>query len=309
MPIVDLFSSRQKKDQPPGDVWEYGNIPHVLRMQVSNIVEGAFGPVRDHGYSSGGLYKLVCDTVAHEHGREKLSQGLDERPRAQVLACIRSEQDLLVWLDAVEVALRLIETYQGRIGEHDRRMKGIEIAAQDAVSELNERFRRAGFGYRYEGSKIIRIDSELLHQEVTRPALSLLSDSRFAGADQEFRAAHDHLKAGEFRDCTVDALNALESTMKAICDAKGWEYNKGSRASDLVKVLRENGLFPEFAERSFDQLISTLNSGLPTVRNVTGGHGQGAKTVETPEYVATYALNLAATKIRLLYEAFRATEK
>ena len=96
--------------------------------------------------------------------------------------------------------------------------------------------------------------------------------------------------------------------MKAICDAKGWNYDKGARASDLVKVLRREGLFPEFAEKSFDQLIATLKSGLPAVRNESGGHGQGATPVDVPEYVAVYALNLAASKIRLLYEAFAASE-
>ena len=171
------------------------------------------------------------------------------------------------------------------------------------------RFRRAGFGYRSEQSKIIRLDNELLHQEAILPALKFLSDPRFAGADEEFRAAHDHLKAGECKDCSVDALNALESTMKTICDAKGWEYEKGARATDLIKILKTNGLFPDFADQSFDQLIATLKSGLPVVRNRTGGHGQGAQPVEVPEYVAVYALNLAASKIRLLYEAFKASER
>jgi len=177
------------------------------------------------------------------------------------------------------------------------------------VAELNERFLRAGVGYRYDGGQIFRVDSELLHQEATLPALRLLSDPRFAGADQEFRAAHDHLKAGEFKDCTVDALSAFESTMKAICDAKGWVYSKGARASDLLKVLRAKKLFPDFLDQSFDQLIATLKSGLPTVRNESGAHGQGAEPIETPEYIAVYALNLAASKIRLLYEAFAASEK
>jgi hypothetical protein len=97
--------------------------------------------------------------------------------------------------------------------------------------------------------------------------------------------------------------------MKAISDAKGWKYEKGARATDLIKVLKSNGLFPDFADQSFDQLIATLKSGLPVVRNETGGHGQGSKPVEVPEFVAVYALNLAASKIRLLYEAFAASEK
>jgi hypothetical protein len=80
--------------------------------------------------------------------------------------------------------------------KHQRQMLEITIPADKAVEELNERFRRAGFGYRYESGKIFRVDSEFQHQEATRPALELLSDPRFAGANEEFRAAYDHLKAG-----------------------------------------------------------------------------------------------------------------
>jgi HEPN domain-containing protein len=156
-------------------------------------------------------------------------------------------------------------------------------------------------------SKIIQHPAVTI-ERITLPALQLLADPRFKGADQEFRAAHDHYKAGEYKDCAVDALNALESTMKVICDQKKWAYQKGARATDLLKVLRREQLFPEFADQSFEQLIATLKSGLPTVRNETGGHGQGAKPVAVPEYVASYALNLAATKIRFLVEAFKASE-
>jgi Domain of unknown function (DUF7014) len=165
-----------------------------------------------------------------------------------------------------------------------------------------------GSGIDYENGKIYRIDNELTHREITLPALRLLTDPRFKGADEEFRAAHDHYKAGEYKDSAVDALNALESTMKVICDLKKWTYQQGARSSDLLKVLRREGLFPEFAEQSFDQLLATLKSGLPTLRNETGGHGQGATPVAIPEYVASYALHLAASKIRFLVEAFKASK-
>jgi len=183
------------------------------------------------------------------------------------------------------------------------------MLASAAIDELNERFKRAGFGYRYEQGKIIRIDNEATHQQIMRPALQLLADPRFKGADDEFRAAHDHFKACEYKDCAVDALNALESTIKTICDLKKWTYESGARISDLLKVLRREGLFPEFADQSFEQLVATLKSGLPSLRNETGGHGQGATPVEVPEYVASYALNLAASKIKFLIEAFQASTK
>ncbi len=47
--------------------------------------------------------------------------------------------------------------------------------------------------------------------------------------------------------------------------------------------------FPDYLDKSFDQLIATLSSGLPRVRNEEGAHGQGAKPRATPPYVAAYA--------------------
>lgn len=307
MPIVDLYSSRQASTKRPGDVWSYDTIPKVLRVQVWNIVKGALGTSSNYDYDSAGIYALVRNEVSHEHGRDDLAGS--RTAQADVEMAVRNEGNVLVWLDVVELSLRCIERFCGEFDPGDRERCDITIPAADAVTELNERFRRAGFGYRYERGKIFRVDTEFMHQEATLPALALLSDPRFAGADQEFRAAHDHLKAGEFKDCAVDALNALESTMKAICDAKDWKYEKGARATDLIKTLKGNGLFPGFADQSFDQLIATLKSGLPVVRNETGGHGQGAKPVEVAEYVGVYALNLAASKIRLLYDAFKDSEK
>jgi hypothetical protein len=63
MPIVDMYSSRQKQDRQSNDVWVYDRIPEVLRMQVSNIVEGALGPMLDYGYSSRPLYAAIQDAV------------------------------------------------------------------------------------------------------------------------------------------------------------------------------------------------------------------------------------------------------
>jgi hypothetical protein len=307
MPIIDLFSSRHV--QEAGDIWEYEKIPQKLRVQVYNLVKGALGTTSEYsGNNATEIYKLISESVAHEHGRHHLL-GRREPYSVDVLGCITSEGNLLVWLDCVELSFRCIEILRGKFDDHRRKMADITVSSADAVDELNERFRRAGFGYRYESGNIFRIDNEYTHREITRPALRLLTDPRFKGADEEFRAAHDHYKASEYKDCAVDALNALESTMKVICDQKGWSYPQGARSSDLLKVLRRERLFPEFADQSFDQLVATLKSGLPSLRNETGGHGQGATPIAVPEYVASYALNLAASKIRFLIEALHASTK
>lgn len=307
MPITDLFSSRNAPE--PADVWEYETIPAKLRVQVFNLVKGALGTTNQYAvdHDAIGIYRFVSKSVAHEHGRHSLSHSRSHA--ADVLECITREQELPVWLDCVELSFRCVEGFRGKLDDHGRQMAEISIPAKQAVDELNERFRRAGFGYRFEHGQIYRIDNELTHREITRPALQLLADPRFKGADEEFRAAHDHYKSGDYKDCAVDALNALESTMKTICDLKQWTYPKGARSTDLLKILRRERLFPEFADQSFDQLVATLKTGLPNLRNETGGHGQGAIPVAVPEYVASYALNLAASKIRFLIEAFNASER
>jgi HEPN domain-containing protein len=280
MPLVDLHSNRNVN---PPDLWEYDTLPQKLRVQVSNLIRRALGRTSSHEarYASGHIYDLIAESISHEHGRKSLTANAQDN-QADVLGCVEVGTDILIWLDCIELSFRCIERMRGNYDKHARRMADITIPAQDAVSELNERFRRAGFGYRYEQGQVIRIDSEHTHQELTRPALLILADPKFEGANEEFRAAHDHFKAGEYKDCAVDALNAVESTMKVICDQKKWQYPKGARASDLIKILRREGLFPEFADQSFDQLVSTLKSGLPAVRNESGGHGQGAAPIQVP---------------------------
>lgn len=48
---------------------------------------------------------------------------------------------------------------------------------------------------------------------------------------------------------------------------------------------------------------SLLESGVPTIRNKLGGHGQGTDSIVVPEYFARYALNLTASSILLVAEA------
>jgi hypothetical protein len=65
------------------------------------------------------------------------------------------------------------------------------------------------------------------------------------------------------------------------------------------------GLIPPELENHFIGLRTAMESGLPTVRNKTSGHGQGAVPVTIPPHVTAYALHLAAANIILLVEAHR----
>ena len=183
---------------------------------------------------------------------------------------------------------------------------GIHQKPTEAIEDLNERFRRAGVGYQFEEGQIVRVDSELIHTEVVRPALRFLNEPGFEGPREEFLRAHACYRAGDTKEAVTNANNAFESTLKAICDERGWPYESGATASRLVKVVRAKGLLPNFLETSFEQLAATISSGLPKVRNEVAAHGQGSTPRETPMYVAAYALHLAAAKILFLVEAHRA---
>ncbi len=168
---------------------------------------------------------------------------------------------------------------------------------------MNERFRQNRFGYLFENGSILKIDNIFLHAEVIKPALILLKNPQFSGAEEEFLKAHKHFRDGNYKESVTSANCAFESVMKIICTIKKWEYTKGARASDLKKILCHNNLFPTYLENSFDQLLAILSSGLPEVRNNEGGHEQGEEIKVVPPYIASYALHICASNIVFLIDA------
>lgn len=60
--------------------------------------------------------------------------------------------------------------------------------------------------------------------------------------------------------------------------------------------------FITYIQNQFSSLRILLESGIPTVRNKEGGHGQGAEVSSIPEYLASYTLHLTATNLLFLAE-------
>lgn len=306
--IFELFSKRQADLAKSGtsDVYQYDIIPRPLRVQVKQIALDAIGVVGSYsgGYmgasTDNGLWLEIERIFLREKGLENLVYG--DFAGSRILDFMR-ECSTSDWLDFLE----LIALGIAIMGDDDhygaRQNWDVSTTAEKAIDELNYRLRQAGVGYQVEDSHVVRVDSQYVHAEVVKPAIELLSRGGFEGPRQEFLAAHRHYRAGEHREAVGMAANSLESTFKAIFDKKGWEYNKGARISDLVKVGRANGLWPDYLDASFDQLISTLQSGLPKIRDNDASHGQGAIPKHVPAYVAAYALHLAASKIVFITEA------
>lgn len=115
-------------------------------------------------------------------------------------------------------------------------------------------------GYQYKSGTIIRVDSQLIHSEIVRPTLSMLSDPMYEGANAEFLSAHEHYRTRQYKECLNDSLKAFESTIKAICTQRDWKFNSCDTAKRLIEIIFEQGLIPVFMQTHFASLRSALGS-------------------------------------------------
>lgn len=267
---------------------------HILR----DGLETNDGP--DH--MSASAYKFIHDALAREFGLFYLAESANGRyPRFG-----EALYDFFLQTDSIEQALDVVELsvrYIEQVVPNWRHDEDRKATAASVIDELNLRFKEAGVGYQYESGEIIRVDSELLHQEAVKPTLRLLSQAGYEGANEEFLRSHEHYRHGRHKEALNEALKAFESTMKIICAKRGWPVESTATASRLLDTCFNNGLLPALLQAHFGGVRATLEAGIPTLRNKAAGHGQGAKAVQVPSYLVAYALNVTASAIRLMCEA------
>ena len=88
--------------------------------------------------------------------------------------------------------------------------------------------------------------------------------------------------------------------MKAIHEKHSWSYGPKDTAKKLIDSCLKNKLVPEYLQDQFSSVGNLLKSGVPTVRNKEGGHGQGTEVSAVPEHLASYTLHLTATNLLFL---------
>lgn len=311
MPILETFSKRQKRLQQDAPfIYQYDDLPQALRVQIVRIINRALGDyaIQDGfsvSYSPTKMYwDLIQERMCDELGVFALTN-LHQDHATQCRNFILQAETRGV-LDIVELMFRVIDRGIREKQAYYEREANVTQDADSAIAELNHRFQEHGFGYKYEAGQLLRIDSQYLHAEAVEPALRLLHENAFQGASDEFLSAHKHLQKGEYKDAISDALNAFESTMKTICDLKMWHYEASkATAKDLIQVLLQNGLLPTYLQEQLTALRLVLESGVPTVRNKTSGHGQGSRAIAIPERFAIYALHMTAANILFLVESYK----
>jgi hypothetical protein len=302
MAIFDIFSKRQKalRGEVP-DVYTYDEIPQSLRIQVVHIVTDALGQRVHDGDETTKAYTFVQETLCREYGRFTLTDEYD-RPEAQVLNFLLNTDDVEEFLDTVELAFRYILLgIKPNYGSYTY-SNPTKITPDEAISDLNIRFKENGIGYSFDGGEIIRVDSTYTHSQIVKPTISLLWNVKFQGANEEYMKAHEHYRHGRNKECLSECLKALESTLKVICTEKGWTFAPTDTAKKLIQVCFQNGLVPSFTQGQFTSLTSLIESGVPTIRNKLGGHGQGQVPQSVDDGITRYALNLTGSNIIFLIE-------
>ncbi|UHA72050.1 STM4504/CBY_0614 family protein [Paenibacillus sp. 481] len=304
--LFELFSKRNKKITK--NIFTYDKIPKEFRIQAIHIWSDAIGEYSESVQMQipKVLWETIHKSLCKEYGVFRLNpNGYNHYE----ICCnfIMEEKSIEKVLDIVEISFRLIDKYIRNLDSSDRRKCKMTQSPDDAINELNERFREHSLGYQFIEGQIVRVDSEYIHDEAVTPAVKLLFDEDFQGASEEFFSAHEHFKKGRSKEAMTDACKAFESVMKTICQRKGWESKKHTSQA-LIDTLFKNNLIPQNLQAQFNSLRSTLESGLPTVRNNYSGHGQGETPVELPTHLVAYALQLAATNILFLIESYKASK-
>lgn len=300
----ELYSRRNRDRSQDPDVYIYDSFSEAFRNQCFHIIEDIVGVANQNAYSNR-LEEDLCSCYAREKGLKSL---VSQYGYSNTLSAIEryldksNDNDVL---DFIDYCFGIMEepAFTRKFGYNFGKQ------LERGIEELNHRFRQHSLGYEFINGEIIQKTNEFIHQEIIKPALRVLNDDRFQGANDEYLTAFDHLRAGNNKDAILNAGKAFESTMKVICTEMRYSFEPNKDAvKNLVQVLKQNNFFPSYLESYLNNLCTILGEGASVVRNKESGHGQGEEVRSTADEYVEYVLNSVASNILFLYRLFISKE-
>ncbi len=292
------------------DVYIYDSFPEKLKNQIVHIWEKIFKQAEgefDHSLWTK-IYSLICE----EHGKKVLIDDTFDTINSKHLDVIKYFENL----NSIDECIDVIEIISFVIFQTPKILNdkyGIifdwKYSPAEVNKDINRRFLENGVGFQIMGETIIRIDNNILHNEAVLQTLTFLKSPVFKNVNDEFISAHTHFRHNRNKECLTDCLKALETTMIIICDQNKWETKKNSTANQLIEICIENKLIPDYLLSHFTSIRSSLESGIPTIRNKLGGHGQGINKIIVPNHFASYILYLTGTTINFLISCHNEIKK
>jgi hypothetical protein len=303
---MGIFKTYSKSQTGIPDVYTYDKVDLKLRNQIYHIWNDFFN---QHCFDAlvnsarREIYKTICKEIGQKALFSRGFFGSEDDFVEQVEKYFEElrDDDIHKILDAIQITFFYMELLE-KLTKDENPYVQISYAVEQAIKDLNYRFRENGVGYEYSNGKIIRIDNKLLHRETIKPTLLLLTEKKFKNANDEFLKAHDHYKHKRNKECLNECLKSFESTIKIICTENKWTYNQTDTAKALINILLTNKFLPNYNESSLNALKQLLEGTVPTVRNKNSAHGAGETTIVVPDYLANYMLYITGATIRLLVD-------
>jgi hypothetical protein len=190
--IFETFSKRETKmRQTPPDVFIYDKLPRGLRVQITNIWTDLLGNrqmfVGRRPYPNP-VYRKLHDVISDELGMEALGKPGDTSIAEFFIesASLEQARDMMQIVPLFALHGHLNGLLQWR-----ERFKA-RVKLYEAIRDMNTRLMEHGMGYGFVEDGVpllIRKDNEHLHREAVIPALTLLHEQSFEGANEEYRRA------------------------------------------------------------------------------------------------------------------------
>lgn len=296
-----FFSQRQRGEDVP-DVLQYDDLPVEFRNQFMYILSDVCNSANDE------LAMFLAKQYCREKGFRNLGGYTIHDSRTARLAFDKYIDDSTTdeLLDLIDFICNMLNW---RIDPTKPKQYAVSYemiyAIQRAFTELNDRFKQHNLGYEVTNGQLMRIDNQTVHAQYVKPALQLLCDEEFAGAEEEYRNAFEARRAGNNKDAILNAGKCFESVMKIICRKKYNADVDNCAAGALLDKLEQKEFFPKYMNKHFEKIVDTLRFGVPTVRNKVAGHGQGSEITEAPDYLVDYVLGLVAVNTVLLVKLYK----
>lgn len=301
MIFENLFSRKYKRENGLfSDVYQYDEMPEKLKITLYKIFVRAIDEITD-GYNQNEkrikIYHRIHDILCEEHSLHYLSKKIyyeRDYPDSVINFFINTE-NLIIQMDIVQLfCARIKFKADNSYGEQQDYFNSF-------IKEINQRMLEHSFGYQFEENTIIRIDTKHTHSELVKPTFTLLKDTRFKNADEEYRDAFEAFKRSDYENVFVECNKAFESTMKIICEINKFTYKQADPSSKLITILKDNDFIKGYNEDMLNGLVKVLSS-ISTLRNKEGGHGKGVKDEISDISYVNFALHLTASKILFLME-------
>lgn len=207
MAVFETYAMRLRRTETARqpDAYAYEELPPFLRKQLGQIFTSCIGPG-----SRPSLYQVssrpnanaewgkIAEVFHREQEDFERSYDPNRTSHDWCMHYLTSSPNVHGVLSLIEICCRVMENV-AKFPRHERRGRGSRQDPAEGVTEVNERFRIDGVGYKFEAGEIMRIDSEFVHDRVVKPALQLLGAPEFAEADREFRLAHEHYRSGDLQ--------------------------------------------------------------------------------------------------------------